>query len=99
MLTIETKELEISLELKRKVEMICKFACAKPTITNGNIKSIKGTNIAYVKPHIININNIDYLMFNEFDDIFINGYKEKIEFKDLEEYIKSDKRWWFITII
>lgn len=29
MLTIETKELEISLELKRKVEMICKFACAK----------------------------------------------------------------------
>ena len=43
MLTIETKELEISLELKRKVEMICKFACAKPTFTNGNIKSIKET--------------------------------------------------------
>lgn len=51
MLTIETKELEISVELKRKVDMICKFACVKPTITNGNIKSIKGTNIAYVKPH------------------------------------------------
>ena len=31
MLTIETKELEISIELKRKVEMICKFAYAKPT--------------------------------------------------------------------
>ena len=41
MLTIETKELEISFELKRKVEMICKFACAKPTFKNGNIKSIK----------------------------------------------------------
>jgi hypothetical protein len=92
MLTIETKELQISKDLLKKVEMVYKFACAKPTITNGNIKSIKGTNIAYVKPHIININNIDYLMFNEFDDIFINGYKEKIEFKDLEEYIKSDKR-------
>ena len=65
MLTIETKELEISKELKRKVEMICKFACVKPTITNGNIKR---TNIAYVKPHIININNIDYLMFDECDD-------------------------------
>ena len=45
MLTIETKELEISVELKRKVDMICKFACVKPTITNGNIKSIKETNI------------------------------------------------------
>lgn len=92
MLTIETKELQISKDLLKKVEMVCKFACAKPTITNRNIKSIKETNIAYVKPHIININNIDYLMFNEFYDIFINGYKEKIEFKDLEEYIKSDKR-------
>ena len=77
MLTIETKELEISIELKQKVEMICKFACVKPTITNGNIKNIKGTNIAYVKPHIIKINNIDYLMFDECDDIYINGNDKK----------------------
>ncbi len=90
MLTIETKELEISIELKQKVEMICKFACVKPTITNGNIKNIKGTNIAYVKPHIIKINKIDYLMFDECDDIYINGYDKKIKFKDLLEYIKSN---------
>jgi len=90
MLTIETKELEISKELKRKVEMICKFACVKPTITNGNIKNIKGTNIAYVKPHVITINKIDYLMFDECEDIYINGYDKKIKFKDLLEYIKSN---------
>ena len=89
MLTIETKELEIGKDLLKKVEMICKFACVKPTITNGNIKSIKGTNIAYVKPHIVTINNIDYLIFNDCDDIFVNGYKERIKFKDLENYIKS----------
>ena len=46
MLTIETKELNITEELKKKVDMICKFDYVKPTITNGNIK---GTNIAYVK--------------------------------------------------
>lgn len=89
MLTIETKELEISVELKRKVEMICKFAWVKPTITKGHIKNIKGTNIAYVKPHIIIINNVDYLMFDECDDIFVNGYDEKIKFKDIENHIKS----------
>lgn len=61
-MTIETKELEISKDLLRKVEMICKFACVKPTITNENVKNIKETNIAYVKPHIIKINNIDNLM-------------------------------------
>lgn len=89
MLTIETKELEISKDLLKKVEMICKFACVNHTITNGNIKNIKGTNIAYVKPHIIKINKIDYLMFDEYDDIFINGYDEKIKFKEFETHIKS----------
>ena len=89
MVRVITQEIEISKELKRKVEMICKFVCIKSTITNGNIKNIKRTNIAYVKPHIININNIDYLIFDECDDIFVNGYDEKIKFEDFEFYIKS----------
>ena len=41
MLTIETKELKRSKELKRKIKMICKFANVKYKFTNGNIKSIK----------------------------------------------------------
>ena len=41
MLTIETTELEISENLKKKVDMICKFACVKTKYKNGNIKSIK----------------------------------------------------------
>ena len=89
MLTIETKELEIGKDLLKKVEMICKFASVKPTITNGNIKSIKGTNIAYVMPHIFKIKEIDYLMFDECDDIFVNGFDERIKFKDLETHIKN----------
>ena len=40
-MTIETKELVISKELKRKVEMICRFAYVKYEFINGNIKSIK----------------------------------------------------------
>ena len=87
-MTIETKELKISEELKRKVEMVCRFANVKYTIINGNIKSIKNTNIAMVKPHIVKIKGIDYLIFDDCNDIIINGYKEKIKFKDFEEYIK-----------
>ena len=87
-MTIETKELKISEELKRKVEMVCRFANVKYTIINGNIKSIKNTNIAMIKPHIVKIKGIDYLVFDDCNDIFINGYKEKIKFKDFEEYIK-----------
>ena len=87
-MTIETKELKISEELKRRVEMVCRFANVKYTIINGNIKSIKNTNIAMIKPHIVKIKGIDYLVFDDCNDIFINGYKEKIKFKDFEEYIK-----------
>ena len=89
MLTIETKELKISDELKRKVEMICRFANVKYTLKNEYIKNIKETNIAYVKPHVLKIKNNDYLIFEECDDIFINGYNKKIKFKDLENYIKN----------
>ena len=44
-MTIETKELVISKELKRKVEMICRFAYVKYEFINGNIKSIKNITI------------------------------------------------------
>ena len=89
MLTIETKEIEISKELKRKVDMICKFAGVKPKYQNGNIKNIVETNLAYVKPHIITIKEIDFLIFEESEYIFINGYQEHIKFKDLQDYIKN----------
>lgn len=87
---IETKQLNISDELKRKVELICRFANVNYKLTNGKIKNIKNTNIAYVRPHILRVRETDYLIFEECDDIFINGYKEKIKFKDLEEHIKAN---------
>ena len=74
-MTIETKELVISEELKRKVEMICRFAYVDYEFINGNIKSIKNTNIAYVKPHILKVKNNDYLIFEEYDEVFINGFE------------------------
>ena len=52
-MTIETKKLVISEELKRKVEMICRFAYVEYSITIGNIKSIKNTNIAYEKSYYV----------------------------------------------
>ncbi len=89
MLNIETKELKIRDKLKRKIDMLGRFTNTTPIINNGCIKNIIGTNVAYVMPHIIIIKNNKYLMFDECDDVFINTFKNKIEFKDLEEYIKS----------
>ena len=65
MLTIETKELNISGELKKKVDMICKFAYVEYSFINGYIINLKNTNIAYVKPHILKVKGNDYLIFED----------------------------------
>ena len=89
MFKTETKELKMSNEFKKKIEMICKFACVKYELINGNIISIKNTNIAYVKPHILKVKGNDYLIFENSDMVFKNGYKEKIRLIDLETELKS----------
>lgn len=88
-MTIETKELIISAELKKKVDMIWKFACVKYELINGSIINIKSTNIAYVKPYILKVNSNDYLLFNECNDILINGYDKRIKFKDFSKLKNS----------
>ena len=89
MLNIETKELKISNKLKRKIEMIGRFTNTTPIINNCCVKNITGTNVAYVMPNIIVIKNNKYLMFGECDDTYVNNFKIKISFKDLEDYINS----------
>ena len=63
MITIETKKLEISQELRDKVDKICAFANVKAKYIPGEIKSFKGSNLAYVRPHIIIINNNHIFIF------------------------------------
>ena len=49
------KELDFDKEVLKRIEMICRFACVKPVIKQGSIINIKGTNIAYVSPHLTSI--------------------------------------------
>ena len=89
MLNIETKELKISDKLQRKFDIGWKIYNTTPIISNDSIKNITDTNVAYVMPHIIIIKNNKYLMFDECDDVYINTFKSKISFKDLEDYINT----------
>lgn len=88
---VEVKELKISNELQKKIDMICRFAGVSSNLTSGCVKNIKGTNIAYVNPHILSVNGNDYLLFEECDDVFINGYFQSIKLKDLCMYLKETK--------
>ena len=82
MFEIETKNLKISEELNRKIDMICRFACVKYEFIPGNIKSIKNTNIAYVKPHILKVKGNDYLILEEYAKFIIGlsiDYKKELK--------------------
>ena len=90
MFELKTKELKISKELKRKIEMICKFACVKYELINGDIISVNNTNLAFVKPHILRVKENDYLLFEDSNIVFINGYNKKIKLFELENYLKNN---------
>ena len=89
MLEIEIKELEISEKLKKKIKMLCRFNNLKPIFINGSIRNIKGTNIAYLEPHQVIIENITYLLFEECDYVFIENLNKKIRLSEFKEFLKK----------
>ena len=89
MVTINNEKIEMEEALKNKIEFICSFCNTTPIIYNGNIKMIEHTNLQYVEPHRIIINNIMFLAFNYSNEIYINNLSKKIKIAELENYIKS----------
>lgn len=89
MVNIIKEELSLEESLKKKIEFICDFTKTKPTIINGNIRKVDRTNLIYIEPHRIIINNITFLAFNYSNEIFIENLYNKIKLSELEDYLKT----------
>ena len=85
------EKLDIDDELEKRIKNILKFLNFKSKIIKGNIIHIPKTNIAYIEPHKLEINNITYLFFNECENVYVNTLEEFIPFNDLGTYIKKHK--------
>ena len=85
------EKLDIDEILEKRRKNILKFLNIKSKIIKGNIIHIPKTNIAYIEPHKLVINNITYLFFNEYNDIYINTLVNSIPFNDLEAHIIANK--------
>jgi hypothetical protein len=57
MVNIIKQEVVIEESLKKKLELICEFSNTTLKIINGSIRKIDRTNLIYVEPHRIIINN------------------------------------------
>ena len=64
MVNIIKQEIVIEESLKKKLELICEFSNTTLKIINGSIRKIDRTNLTYVEPHRIIINDITFLAFN-----------------------------------
>ena len=88
MVNIIKEEISLEESLKKKIEFICEFVKVQPTIINASIRKIDKTNLTYIEPHMIIINNITFLAFNYSNEIFIENLSNKIKLSELENYIK-----------
>ena len=73
MIKVIKEEIEIEESLKQRILIICDFCNTTPTIINGSIRKIDKTNLSYIEPHKIIINNTTLLAFNYSTDIYINN--------------------------
>ena len=89
MIDIIKEEIKIEDSLKQRILIICDFCNTTLTIINGSIRGIAKTNLTYIEPHRIYINNNLYLAFNYSNEIYIQNLSKKIKLSELENYIKQ----------
>ena len=90
MVNIIKQEVVIEESLKKKLELICEFSNTTLKITNGSIRKIDRTNLTYVEPQKIIINDITFLAFNYSNEIFIENLFNRIKLSELEDYLKTN---------
>ena len=78
MIKIIKKKINMSDELKTKINWSCKFNNRPYQIIEGHLRIVEHTNLAYVEPHKLIINNQLYLFFNEQKYFYVENLKKKI---------------------
>ncbi len=89
MVKIIKEELQFEESLKQRLEFICEFSKVTPTFINGSIRKLSKTNLTYIEPHRVIIQNITFLVFNYSNDVYISNLTQKIKLSELEEYLKN----------
>lgn len=81
------ERLDIEESLEKRIKNTLKFLNIKSKIIKGNIINIPKTNLTYIEPHKLIINDITYLFFNECDNVYINTLEKSILITELKDFI------------
>ena len=85
------EKLDIDETLNKRINNLLKFLNIKSKFISGNMIHISKTNLAYIEPHKLIINEITYLFFNNCENAYINNLEQSISLNELEKHIKANK--------
>jgi len=88
-LNVIKEEIVLNNNIKKRLNNICTFASKKGVITGGSVRYIPKTNIAYIEPICLQIDNKTYIIFGKEKINYIGDttlYKN-ISITELEEIV------------
>ena len=91
MLNIIKEKLDLSPDLKKKIDWAKKYTSTPIKLEKGHLIRLVPSNLAYVDPHKVIINDYTFLFFNGVDTFYINNLNDKHNLSELEKYFKLAK--------
>lgn len=91
MLNIIKEKLDLSPDLKKKIDWAKKYTSTPIKLEKGHLIRLEPSNLAYVDPHKVIINDYTFLFFNGVDTFYINNLNDKHNLSELEKYFKLAK--------
>ena len=91
MLNIIKEKLDLSPDLKKKIDWAKNYTSTSITLEKGHLIRLEPSNLAYVDPHKVIINDYTFLFFNGVDTFYINNLNNKHNLSELEKYFKLAK--------
>ena len=91
MLNIIKEKLDLSPDLKKKIDWTKNYTSTSITLEKGHLIRLEPSNLAYVDPHKVKINNYTFLFFNGVDTFYVNTLNDKHNLSELEKYFKLAK--------
>ncbi len=89
MIRIIKQKLDLSPTLKKKIAWAKNYTSSNLIVENGYLIRLEPTNLAYVEPHKIIINNFIFLFFNGNDYFYINSLNNKYKLSELDSHFKD----------
>ncbi len=82
------QELDLSPTLERKINWAKNYTKINIRVEKGHLIKLEPTNIAYVDPHKVFINEKVFLFFNGVDSFYVDNLNNKHNFSELENLFK-----------